>query len=195
MGFHKAEKRAKGIPGRRNHRYRISVKKKVLFKKCILFHFSETTRFQLLVGGDWCFALIQPALSLGLHRAPAPRVAPGYTTPSLLHILPSHQQPHSPLAVAPPPSAEPLWSAQTVPQLPAAQITSLQTHLRQLSLLDKLNPEEGWAGQGRREHMEPITLGAQHPLLEFLRGVTVSAEALGEQEVYYSRKNTEFGGR
>lgn len=48
-----------------------------------------------------------------------------------------------------PPSAgcsEPLWSAQTVPQLPAAQITSLQTHLGQLSLLDKLNPEEGWPG-------------------------------------------------
>lgn len=27
--------------------------------------------------------------------------------------------------------------------------------------------------------MEPITLGAQHPVLEFLRSVTVSAEALG----------------
>lgn len=118
----------------------------------------------------------QPWVPLG----PGPQMAPGYTTPPLLHILPSHQQPHSPLAVAPPPSAELLWSAQTVPQLPAAQITSLQTHLRQLSLLDKLNPEEGWAGQGRREHMEPISLGAQHPLLEFLRGVTVSAEALGE---------------
>lgn len=28
--------------------------------------------------------------------------------------------------------------------------------------------------------MESITLGAQHPVLEFLRGVIVSAEALGE---------------
>lgn len=49
-----------------------------------------------------------------------------------------------------PPSAgcsEPLWSVQTVPQLPVAQIASRQTHLRQLSLLDKLNPEEGWAGR------------------------------------------------
>lgn len=83
-------------------------------------------------------------------------------------------------------SSERLRSAQPA-QLTAAQVANLQTCLRQLSILDKLNPERGKRGKrgglgglslGRRKHMEPISLGARRPFLEFLRHVTVSAEPL-----------------
>ena len=62
---------------------------------------------------------------LGSTGPPAPRVAPGYAPPPFLHILPAHQQPHSPL-LHPAPSAgcsELLWSAQPAPG-------SLQPQLR-----------------------------------------------------------------
>ena len=35
--------------------------------------------------------------ALGSPGPPAPGVAPGYAPPPFLHILPAHQQPHSPL--------------------------------------------------------------------------------------------------
>lgn len=79
-------------------------------------------------------------------------------------------------------SSEWLGSAQPA-QLPAAQVTSLQTYLRQLSILDKLNPEErGGLGQGLPwagyTTWSPF-LGAQHPFLEFETCNCVSRASVG----------------
>ncbi|OWK07121.1 UBAP2 [Cervus elaphus hippelaphus] len=79
--------------------------------------------------------------ALGSTGPLGPGAAPGYAPPPFLHILPAHQQPPSQLLHHHlPQDAQRLQPAQPA-QLPAAQVASLQTCLRQLSILDKLNPE------------------------------------------------------
>ena len=126
---------------------------------------------------------VQPALGLGLHRAPGPWSSARVRAPTV-PAHPARPPAASLTAAAPPPpagcsgelveaaaawpctprwvvmvrssldcllsSSEWLQSAQPA-QHTAAQVASLQTCLRQLSILDKLKPEAGWASPGQEK--------------------------------------------
>lgn len=133
---------------------------------------------------------VQPALGLGLPWAPGP-----WLRALTARARPARPPAASLTAAAPPPpagrsgepggagghpalgwglhcsldsllsSSEWLRSAQPA-QLPAAQVASLQTCLRQLSILDKLNPEE-LGGQGGAYPGQESAHRARHPPQSF----------------------------
>ncbi|XP_060234018.1 ubiquitin-associated protein 2 isoform X5 [Meriones unguiculatus] len=135
----------------------------------------------------------QPALCLGLHWTPGPWSSPWLRTCPILTYHASPPAAPLPAAASPPTtgcsgershggslptlglgfcsslyslvsssSSEWLWSAQPA-QLPAAQVSSLQGHLQQLSILDKLDPKKERVGPWAGENRWSTCLGARCP--------------------------------